>query len=635
MKKIFTLLFAVVMVSTMSAQSKFTKSPLPLQVAQAPQVLSHRASITPADNQVWWGYVTGDTEVSGLGVQAADTYHCAIFIPGNQAVASGKTIKAIRFGLAANNKSDVKVWLASTLPATPSAENTLQLVDVSTDDLANIYTDVALPEGYTIPEAGVYVGYSFTITAAQTENDYYPILTTGNDTEHGMYLRTANAVKTWSNMNGQGYGSLFMQVLLEGTFEQYSATPYSINDTYMKVGEQTTQTLVVMNGGLADITSIDYTITSNGVTGAEQHADLTMPIAFNSYGEVSIPVASDDSQKKATRTLTITKVNGQENKATANTLDMTVYSLSEIIDRNVVVEQFTGTGCGWCPRGHVGMAKMDKTYGNRFVGIALHQYSGQSNDAMYIARNAYAPLSFGGAPSCQIDRVAEIDPYYGSNNDILEDFAEEMAIPAMVDVQVSGEMSADKATVAAKATVRPLFEGTYKLEFVLTADGLSGTGTGWNQANYYYQYSSSQLPADLAEFGNGGKYGKSPISGLTFNDVAIASSYKNSTNQVEALTLTAGETKEVEYTLTMPTYAKLKTALQSDKAKVYIVALLVAADGHILQAAQKQISGEGTGIKTVQSAEGRGQSYYNLSGQRVQNPSKGLYIVNGKKVLVK
>ena len=45
---------------------------------------------------------------------------------------------------------------------------------------------------------------------------------------------------------------------------------------------------------------------------------------------------------------------------------------------------------------------------------------------------------------------------------------------------------------------------------------------------------------------------------------------------------------------------------------------------------------ESTDIQTIQNSELKGSGeYYNLSGQRVATPQKGLYIVNGKKVLVK
>lgn len=45
--------------------------------------------------------------------------------------------------------------------------------------------------------------------------------------------------------------------------------------------------------------------------------------------------------------------------------------------------------------------------------------------------------------------------------------------------------------------------------------------------------------------------------------------------------------------------------------------------------------GEATGIKTVEGAEQTAEDCYNLGGQRVTAPQKGLYIVNGKKVVVK
>jgi hypothetical protein len=44
--------------------------------------------------------------------------------------------------------------------------------------------------------------------------------------------------------------------------------------------------------------------------------------------------------------------------------------------------------------------------------------------------------------------------------------------------------------------------------------------------------------------------------------------------------------------------------------------------------------GNTTGIESVKSVESKGQ-FFNLAGQRVAQPAKGLYIVNGKKVIFK
>ena len=41
------------------------------------------------------------------------------------------------------------------------------------------------------------------------------------------------------------------------------------------------------------------------------------------------------------------------------------------------------------------------------------------------------------------------------------------------------------------------------------------------------------------------------------------------------------------------------------------------------------------GITDVKAQKAGAGVYYNLSGQRVANPSKGLYIVNGKKIIIK
>ena len=44
---------------------------------------------------------------------------------------------------------------------------------------------------------------------------------------------------------------------------------------------------------------------------------------------------------------------------------------------------------------------------------------------------------------------------------------------------------------------------------------------------------------------------------------------------------------------------------------------------------------ETTGITMVQGERATTQGYYNLNGQRVSEPNRGLYIVNGKKIVIK
>lgn len=580
-------------------------------------------------NQLWWGYVNGSEKTSGLGVQKADVYHCAIFIPGNHGIAGGKTIRSVRFGLTAPNATNCKVWLASSLPATVDKNSTLQMADVAATELGKQQIEVALPTAYAIPAEGVYVGYSFTVSDVVYQADAYPILIAGTDQPNSLLIKTDNLVPEWSDMYGSDYGALYMQVLLEGEFADNTATPSITGEYYAQLGGSTQVAVSLLNNGASPLTSIDYTITTDGVAGAEQHLELESPIAFNNSGRATIEVAADAEAGSKTKTLTVTKVNGQANNAPVTTSDFTLITLEKLIARNVAVEQFTGTGCGWCPRGHVGMAKMREAFGDRFIGIAIHQYSNQSSDAMYLAPSKYANHGLNGAPSCRLNRGEAMDPYYGSGEDVLYDMQEALAVPALAEVSVSGVMDTNKTKIDAKATLTPLIAGNYTLEFVAVADGLTGTGTGWQQTNYYSaQYASqtgitkSSLPEDLQYLFDL----RSTFTG-TFNDVAIASSYVSSKNQVEKLTLTANEEQEVSYTITMPTYTKLKNALKDDQ--IYVVALLVDAQGKIVQAAKQQVSiADPTGIEDVKSmADAQPTDVYTLDGRKSSNAQRGLQIV--------
>lgn len=585
------------------------------------------ANVKAETEQKWWGYAETGGVLTGLGTTAAETYHCAIFIPGNHVVAGGKTINAVRFLLTSKNVKDVKVWLAAKKPTSITTTNCLQVVDVDAADLGNSFNEINLPTPYTIPKEGVYVGYSFTVTSVTYQSDAYPVMTTGTDAPNGLLLKTSNSLTSWGDLNGQGFGVLFLQVLLEGTFQDKLAVPMSLGKVFAKTGETMTKKLTILNNGANPIKDVDVTITSGSGEVSEQHLTMDSPVPSFARGTADIVVTGEATVGETQPTVTVTKVNGQANLSPENSATFTLVTLDEIIERTVVMEQYTGTGCGWCPRGHVGMAKMRSTFGDKFIGIALHQYSGQTSDAMYLASSKYASLDFGGAPSARMNRGEEIDPFYGSGDDVCDDFRAAAAEPATCAVEVSGVCDEDMKTVNATATVKSLTGGTYNVEFVVVADSLTGVGTGWNQANFYIQYSSSELGPELEMFASDGKLGTNPIKNFVFNDVAIASSYVSNKNQVAALTMTANETKQAEYGVTMPTYTKLKSALKKDN--IYVVALVVGSDGMIVNAAKAKVAFSATGIRDmVQPTDNSGQTAtYSLDGRQLSAPSSGISIV--------
>ena len=166
----------------------------------------------------------------------------------------------------------------------------------------------------------------------------------------------------------------------------------------------------------------------------------------------------------------------------------------EVVHR-VVVEDFTSTSCGFCPRGIVGKENLRNQFGDLYVGITLHQHS--SSDAMYLALDRYASLAFAGAPQCFLDRKQLMDPYNGTGSGICAAFADYQAMPVQVGVEVEASWNQDLSQVNATATVQSLVDGAdFNIEYVLIGDGITGTSSGFKQANFYNTYSN--LNADLA-----------------------------------------------------------------------------------------------------------------------------------------
>ena len=82
-------------------------------------------------------------------------------------------------------------------------------------------------------------------------------------------------------------------------------------------------------------------------------------------------------------------------------------------------------------------------------------------------------------------------------------------------------------------------------------------------------------------------------------------------------------------------FANGKT-VATNRAYLHIASSLAPdAEGGEARRMVMVFDGEATGISTVQGEGIKANGYYNLNGQRVAAPQKGLYIVNGKKVLVK
>lgn len=461
----------------------------------------------------------------------------------------------------------------------------------------------------------------------------YTVLVKGlNNAQYGF---NANNIYDFGEMN------LSVQAIVEGDFSaENAAEALDYSSIIMRPGESKEGTIAIHNTGLTPITSLAYTVNVDGQAGEEKTVEIADEVCFNEYATVDLTFNASSKEGTERRAVVITKVNDADNELAA--VESAGYGLvtttSRSVKKRVAVEELTGTGCPWCTRGIVGMELMRKTFPDDIVNIAVHQYN--NSDAMFI--EDYANIGLSSAPSCTIDRQLTVDPYYGSSQStafgIKNDLEAALQQQAMAGLEVKGEW-ADENTVKATATIESLINGeNYDIEYVLVADSLSGTGSAWTQGN---NYATRNDGGDLAIFCRGGKYGKTSVTGLKFNDVAIASSYSEGENQAEPIIAAPDDaTVESSFSLSLP--SKLKSAITSEN--VWVVALLVNQwNGFVENAAKfkmpKYVDPSGI-MSTESNAATTVAERYSLDGRQLPAAQKGLNIVrmsdgSVRKVLVK
>lgn len=478
----------------------------------------------PAQEQLWWGYYEGNFEddyLVGFGSQQVDTYWAAIGVPKSNKMAQGKIIRAIRFAVAGVPcMTDFHLWIASSLPTKLSDVNMDIPVDTKDITLESGMTEVQLPVPYQVPNGDYYVGYTFTITEANADaGSTYPVIIhyNGANLDNSFYVRTVNVAQEWDSQN-QSYGPLAMQLLLEGEFPKNSVdVSREFTDIFGLARGSAEATVTLTNKGTNKVSSISYIVDYPNTSSDEIELPVEGLDGLNSKVAVRIPIDADGKPGRSVRNITITQVNGEDNGIEDATSDGFFVTLSRAVERRTVVEEFTGTWCGWCPRGITGLEKVNELLGDRAITIAVHD-----SDPMEID---YGASTGAGYPSAYVDRTVVCDPYFGVDESKglwgLAQERNQVLAEASVDV-VSPQLN-KSGNVVFKTQVcfnYTYAKSTYALGYVILADGLTGTGRKWAQANYYClpenQAKWNQY-ADLAPWVNGEYY-----MPMTYNHVAIA-----------------------------------------------------------------------------------------------------------------
>lgn len=498
------------------------RTPL-MRFQQLPRFVPRRPAITvDPDHQLWWGYYPDD-QISSItfGSQGLDEYWVAMGIPTSERLAQGKTIKAVRFALAGTSGlSDFHLWIAESLPH--SLDNVAVDIPVKTADLVNQnFTEVELPEAYEVPAGRtLYVGYTFKVTEL-VEGADYPIIIRydGSNIDESCWVNIPNMTYgEWTDQFKE-YGPVAIHVLLDGEFLHNAV---SVSDSFVDIfalpGSTAEAAITLTSQGLGEVKSIDYIVGDANTESEERHLDLKPFNGIGSQQTVKIPMTADAELGRSPRYITITKVNGVENAIEDAIASGYCVTISKAAPRKTIVEEFTGTWCGWCPMGITGMQKVNEQFPDEAITVIVH-----SDDPMAVTYGVTAP-SF---PYAMVNRSTPASPYYGINGEplgICDLVAEKNRETPEASVELQQPVLTKTGSITFKTDVTFYYnnnKSNYAMGYVLLADDLKGEGRKWAQANYFCQDENKDSYADdeyLRPWVEGSPYMK-----MTYNHVVIDS----------------------------------------------------------------------------------------------------------------
>ncbi len=555
-----------------------------------------------------------------------ESYDVAKFL--GTAADKGQKVEGVRIRLGKANVKNLHVWAATSLDQiengawTPDNEGlAMETIDATTGDV-----EVTFATPVVVPDEGLYLGYSFDIDDPTGDN-IKPIALLKTKTEGGFWCHTSRTYRHWRDLS---YAGTIDMDAIKVDVPDNGATLGTVSADVALLGTDASLKVALVNAGNNGIRNIEYTYTVNGTTATEELNLGSKPVGSqlgdSAIVSITIPAATFASGGLYPLTLSITKVNGQANAMKAErSINVPVYA--QLPHHRSVEEEYTGTWCGWCPRGLKALEMMNERHPDDFIALSYH-----NGDVMTISLDY--PSSVGSFPMAWLDRIVNTDPYLGTSGKALgieDDWKALLANVAPADVEVAATLSDDLSTVDVSASYTFAVTDTkshYKAEYVLLHDSLHGTGSKWAQANYYSGYTNND--ANLREFVNG----PSRITGYYFNDVVIASCRQSAQGGAyRTLPTSVTESQPVEDSFTFK-LSKVTNSdgnkLIQDVGKLRVVALLIdRKTGAIVNARQAQVAMP-TGIEAPDAAElanGAPEAIYDLNGRRITSLRRGINIV--------
>lgn len=580
---------------------------------------------------------TGKGAVSTWGTNKSDTYDVAIMLTGKDL--RGKTVKSVTIPLASKQEmSNLKVWLSKKLnldkdPATGKKVNNPDILSQDAEITADTFT-VNLTTPYTIDADTIYIGYTVTSTVPTGSNaGKQPVIITSEKANGGLFVHTSKTYLSWKDLSDKG--SLALSATLSGA-PAYSVSATIPSNFITATNKTVDATLTLVNYGYKGVQSVDYSfILDNQETTGTAVLDKAIPAIYGAQGSVDIELPQVANKGVYPIQLSITGVNEGDN-ALKEEIGTTLEAYSYFPRHRAVVEEYTGTWCGWCPRGFVGLEVMNRLYPDDFIGISYHNDDPMS---IFASKSGY-PSNVDGFPSAWLDRSYTTDAYAGFNSSnkvfgIDQAWKAACNIFTPVEINATAKLSKDGKKVYADVTssfIKDIPNANYKMEFVLVSDSLHGEDRLWNQSNYYAENAKGGAETFLEPEFEKFYAGSDPVVGLYYPDVIIYTTRTHEEDIPLPAVIHEDDVIKTSYVFDLDKAVNIEgTPLVQKKSALRVVALLVDENGKITNAAKAPVSVDEytAGIANSKSAATNHvpTTIYSLSGKQINEMQHGINII--------
>lgn len=368
------------------------------------------------------------------------------------------------------------------------------------------------------------------------------------------------------------------------------------NDQHVLIPGQSTISGELLNIGADTIHSIDIKYRYNGNTYTYPLSNLSLPTCKSTTFTHPVPAAVTTAT--TFEVTTWIELSGDSDPAD-DSVHTTITGYSFQTAKRVLLEEGTGTWCGWCPLGMVYTEHLDTLYPNQLVIVSIHNNDVMTDhyyDSCMIAQGHYTAL-----PQAAIDRkFQKVAPELFEEK--IQQQLQEVS-PADIGLTASFNPTTRQVSVDVSAAFATEVSGDLRLNAVLVEDNLHSTNAAYDQGNYF-SFQSNNLP--LTGAGHNWQTEPDPVPGasMTYQFVArqLLAAFHGQAGSLPPLCQANGV-----YTYTFSTI--LPVSYNASRTRV-VALLQEATTGQILNT-QRGAYGITTAVTDVSSSSFRMSLYPN------------------------